>query len=43
MKETHLESAAETEDTVIGLLGRKTLDGLLYKLALLRNEVVGPK
>ena len=39
---SNLEGTADAEDTVIGLLGRKTLDGLLDVLALLGNEVVEP-
>jgi hypothetical protein len=40
--QSNLESTADTEDTVIGLLGGKTLDGLLDILALLRDQVIEP-
>lgn len=40
--QSNLESTADTEDTVIGLLGGKTLDGLLDVLALLRDQVIEP-
>jgi hypothetical protein len=36
-----LESAAHAEDTVVGLLGRETLEGEEDGLGLLRNKVVG--
>lgn len=39
----NLESAADTEDTVVGLLGGKTLDGLLDVLTLLGDQVVEPR
>lgn len=39
---SNLESTADAEDTVVGLLGGKTLDGLLDVLALLRNQVIEP-
>lgn len=38
----NLECAADAEDTVVGLLGGKALDGLLDSLALLGDEVVEP-
>jgi hypothetical protein len=38
----NLECAADAEDTVVGLLGGKALDGLLHGLALLGDEVVEP-
>jgi hypothetical protein len=41
-RESNLESTADTEDTVVGLLGRKTLDGLLDVLALLGDQVIEP-
>jgi len=40
---TNLECAANAEDTVVGLLGRQTLDGLLDNLALLGDEIVEPR
>lgn len=39
----NLESTADTEDTVIGLLGGETLDSPLDGLALLGDQVVGPR
>lgn len=38
---TDLESAAQTEDSVVGHFRRKSLDGLLNKLALFGNQIVG--
>ena len=38
----NLESTADTEDTVVGFLSGKTLDGLLDGLALLGDQVVEP-
>jgi hypothetical protein len=38
--ETHLESSADTEDAVVGLLGRKTLNGRLNNVTLLGNQVI---
>lgn len=38
----NLECAADAEDTVVGLLGGKALDGLLDGLGLLGDEVVEP-
>lgn len=40
--QANLECAADAEDTVVGLLGGKALDGLLDGLALLGDEVVEP-
>lgn len=37
---TNLERSAETEDTVVGLLGRKTLDGGLDSVALFGDQVI---
>jgi hypothetical protein len=37
---TNLECSAETEDTVVGLLGRKTLDSGLDDIALLGDQVI---
>lgn len=37
----YLESAAEAENAVIGLLGRETLDGLENDVGLLGDEVIG--
>lgn len=39
---TNLDGTADTEDTVVGLLGRQTLDGLLDSLALLGDQVIEP-
>jgi hypothetical protein len=39
----NLECAADTEDTVVGLLGGKTLDGLLDDLRLLGDQVIEPE
>lgn len=39
---SNLECTADTEDTVVGLLRRKTLDGLLDVLRLLGNQVIEP-
>jgi hypothetical protein len=36
-----LESAAEAENAVIGLLGRETLDGLENDVGFLGDEVIG--
>ena len=38
----NLEGAADAEDTVVSLLGGKTLDGLLDVLALLGDQVIEP-
>lgn len=40
--ETNLERSADTEDTVVGLLSRKTLDGCLDDVVLFGDEVVEP-
>lgn len=40
--ETNLERSADTEDTVVGLLSRKTLDGGLDDVVLFGDEVVEP-
>lgn len=37
---TNLERSAETEDTVVGLLGGQTLDGSLDGFALLGDQVI---
>lgn len=39
---SNLESSADTENAVVGFLGRKTLDGDLNGLGLLGNQVIGP-
>jgi hypothetical protein len=39
---SNLECTADTEDAVVGLLSRKTLDGLLDVLALLGDQVIEP-
>lgn len=39
---SNLDGTADTEDTVVGLLGRQTLDGLLDGLALLGDQVIEP-
>lgn len=39
---TYLEGPAQTEDAVVGLLGRKTLDGLLDDVVFLGDQVIGP-
>lgn len=38
----YLEGSAETEDTVVGLLGTKTLEGGLDGVVLLGEQVIGP-
>lgn len=38
----NLECSADTEDAVVGLLGRKTLQSSLNNVALLGDQVVGP-
>src|SRR4051812_1599768 len=38
----NLESAAHAEDTVVGLLGRETLEGEEDDLGLLGDEIIGP-
>ena len=40
--ETNLERSADTENTVVGLLSRKTLDGGLNDVVLFGEEVVEP-
>lgn len=37
---TNLEGPADTEDTVVGLLGRQTLERLLDGLGLFGDQVV---
>lgn len=37
---TNLESSADTEDTVVGLLSRKTLDSSLDNIGLFGDQVV---
>lgn len=39
---SNLDSTAETEDTVVGLLGRQTLDRLLDGLGLLGDQIIDP-
>lgn len=39
---SYLERAAHSEDTVVSLLGRKTLESKLDGLGLLRDQVIGP-
>ena len=39
---TDLECSADAEDTVVGLLGRETLEGLLNDVVLLGDQVVSP-
>lgn len=41
-RKTNLESSADTEDTVVGLLGGKTLDGSLDGVVLFGDQVVEP-
>lgn len=38
----YLESAAQTEDTVVGLLGSETLEGGVDNVVLLGEQVIGP-
>lgn len=38
----YLESSAQTEDTVIGLLGSETLEGVLDGVVLLGEQIIGP-
>ena len=37
---TNLERSADTEDTVVGFLSRKTLDSGLDEICLFRDQVV---
>lgn len=39
-RKTNLEGSAETEDTIVGLLGRETLDGSLDDVVLLGDQVI---
>ena len=39
---TDLECSADAEDTVVGLLGRETLKGLLDDVVLLGDQVISP-
>jgi hypothetical protein len=39
---SNLDSTAKTEDTVVGLLGRQTLDSLLDGLRLLGDQIIEP-
>ena len=39
---TDLECSADAEDTVVGLLGRETLEGLLDDVVLLGDQVISP-
>lgn len=41
-RKINLESSADTEDAVVGLLGRKTLDGSLDGVVLFGDQVVEP-
>jgi len=38
----YLEGAAQTEDTVVGLLGLEALQGGVNNVVLLREQVIGP-
>lgn len=38
---SYLESSSQTEDTVVGLLGGKTLEGKENSLGLFRDQIIG--
>ena len=38
----YLESAAQAEDTIVGLLGVEALEGGVHNVVLLGEQVVGP-
>lgn len=40
---TNLECSTETKDTVIGLPGGQTLDGLLDHVAFFGDQIIGPR
>jgi hypothetical protein len=42
-KSSYLEGAAQAEHAVVSLLRRETFDGLLDDIALLGNQIIGPR